>query len=83
MESQVIGMEDASEQNVLSAVRAVRHLEKRLEEVFILLILLVGFYQLFNECKNAVASFEFVITQFLWILYWIPLTHELTIPSKL
>lgn len=32
MESQVIGMEDASEQNVLSAVRAVRHLEKRLEE---------------------------------------------------
>lgn len=46
MESQVIGMEDASEQNVLSAVRAVRHLEKRLEEVFIL-ILLVGFYQLF------------------------------------
>lgn len=61
MESQVIGMEDASEQNVLSAVRAVRHLEKRLEEVFIL-ILLVGFYQLFNECKNAVASFEYLMT---------------------
>lgn len=33
MESQVIGLEDASERNVLSAVRAVEHLERRLQEV--------------------------------------------------
>ncbi|XP_022295445.2 uncharacterized protein C6orf118-like [Crassostrea virginica] len=32
MESQVIGLEDASERNVLSAVRAVEHLERRLQE---------------------------------------------------
>lgn len=37
-------MEDVLEQNVLFVVRVVRYLEKRLEEVFIL-ILLVGFYQ--------------------------------------
>lgn len=50
-------MEDVLEQNVLFVVRVVRYLEKRLEEVFIL-ILLVGFYQLFNECKDVVVLFE-------------------------
>lgn len=61
-------MEDVLEQNVLFVVRVVRYLEKRLEEVFIL-ILLVGFYQLFNECKDVVVLFEFLMVQFLWILW--------------
>lgn len=56
-------MEDVLEQNVLFVVRVVRYLEKRLEEVFIL-ILLVGFYILFNECKNVVVLFEYLMIQF-------------------
>lgn len=57
-------MEDVLEQNVLFVVRVVRYLEKRLEEVFIL-ILLVGFYSyLYNECKNVVVIFEFLMVQF-------------------
>jgi hypothetical protein len=36
MENQVIGVKDASEQKVLSGVKAVKHLEQRLQEVLML-----------------------------------------------